>query len=73
MRYISGWVESKVLCRLAGDFLFLEDDMKRAGFYLIKDRFFEEMQEPYLKGNKKENRPHYYCFEDKEGFYWMIP
>ena len=73
MRYISGWVESKVLCHLAGDFLFLEDDIKRAGFYLIKDRFFEEMQEPYLKGNKKENRPHYYCFEDKEGFYWMIP
>ncbi len=47
--------------------------MKRAGFYLIQDRFFEEMQDPYLKGNKKENRPHYYCFEDKEGFYWMIP
>ena len=32
------------------------------------------MNEPYLKGNKKENRPHYYCFEDENtGIYWMIP
>lgn len=32
------------------------------------------MSEPYLKGNKSENRPHYYCFEDeKTGIYWMIP
>ena len=33
-----------------------------------------DMNEPYLKGNKKENRPHYYCFEDENtGIYWMIP
>ena len=32
------------------------------------------MNEPYLKGNKGGNRPHYYCFEDvKTGIYWMIP
>lgn len=32
------------------------------------------MDQPYLKGNKKENRPHYYCFQDmSDGFYWMIP
>lgn len=32
------------------------------------------MSEPYLKGNKKGNRPHYYCLEDAtEGIYWMIP
>ena len=39
-----------------------------------KEQFFEEMNEPYLKGNEKENRPHYYCFEDEDtGIYWMIP
>ena len=48
--------------------------MKKSGFYIIKEQFFEEMNEPYLKGNKKENRPHYYCFEDEDtGIYWMIP
>ena len=32
------------------------------------------MNDPYLKGNKEANRPHYYCFKDKEnGLYWMIP
>ncbi len=48
--------------------------MKKTGFYIIKDKFFEDMSDPYLKGNKAENRPHYYCFEDaKTGVYWMIP
>ena len=48
--------------------------MKKTGFYIIKDKFFEDMSDPYLKGNKAENRPHYYCFEDtKTGIYWMIP
>lgn len=48
--------------------------MKKSGFYIIKEQFFEDMNEPYLKGNKKENRPHYYCFEDENtGIYWMIP
>lgn len=48
--------------------------MKKSGFYIIKDKFFEDMSDPYLKGNKSENRPHYYCFEDNEtGLYWMIP
>lgn len=47
--------------------------MKKSGFYIIKEQFFEEMNEAYLKGNKKENRPHYYCFEDEDtGIYWMI-
>lgn len=32
------------------------------------------MNDPYLKGNKEANRPHYYCFKEEEtGFYWMIP
>ena len=48
--------------------------MKRTGFYTIKDKFFEDMSEPYLKGNKQGNRPHYYCFEDAQnGIFWMIP
>ena len=75
MRYISGWVESVVLHRKVEDFLNTKgDDMKKTGFYIIKDKFFTDMQEPYLKGNKEGNRPHYYCFEDSTtGIYWMIP
>ncbi len=47
--------------------------MKKTGFYIIKDKFFDDMSEPYLKGNKEGNRPHYYCFEDTQtGIYWMI-
>ena len=38
--------------------------MRKNGFYIVKDKFFEDMSDPYLKGNKEENRPHYYCFED---------
>lgn len=48
--------------------------MKKTGFYIIKDKFFEDMPDPYLKGNKAGNRPYYYCFEDTvTGIYWMIP
>lgn len=39
-----------------------------------KGFFFDDMEEPYLKGNKEGNRPHYYCLEDSvSGLYWMIP
>lgn len=48
--------------------------MKKKGFYIIKDQFFKDMSDPYLKGNKEGMRPHYYCFEDTStGIYWMIP
>lgn len=48
--------------------------MKKTGFYIIKDVFFQDMADPYLKGNKQGNRPHYYCFQDNvDGIYWMIP
>ena len=48
--------------------------MIKAGFYIIKDEFFTEMNDPYLKGNKQGNRPHYYCFKDNEdGIFWVIP
>ena len=75
MRYTNGWVESIVLRRKVRDFFLNEDKrMKKTGFYTIKDKFFEDMAEPYLKGNKAGNRPHYYCFEDANtGIYWMIP
>lgn len=26
--------------------------MKKTEFYIIKDKFFEDMTDPYLKGNK---------------------
>lgn len=29
--------------------------MKKTGFYIIKDKFFEDMSDPYLKGNKTGN------------------
>ncbi len=75
MRYINGWVESIVLRRKAGDFFHSEDkQMRKTGFYIIKEKFFEDMDDPYLKGNKAGNRPHYYCFEDtRTGIYLMIP
>ena len=48
--------------------------MQKTGFYIIKDKFFEDMSDPNLKGNKSGNRPHYYCLKDEEeGIYWMIP
>ena len=48
--------------------------MIEKGFYIIKDKFFQDINDPYLKGNKKANRPHYYCFkEEKTGLFWIIP
>ena len=38
--------------------------MKKTGFYIIKDSFFDDVADPYLKGNKEGNRPHYYCYEN---------
>ena len=47
--------------------------MKTCGFYILEDKFFEDFPDPYLKGNKNENRPHYYCFKSEDGLYWVIP
>ena len=48
--------------------------MIERGFYIIKDEFFHDMNDPYLKGNKEANRPHYYCFREKDTkLFWMIP
>lgn len=67
MRYINGWDESLVLHSHVKDrFVIGQKDMKKSAFYIIKDKFFDDMSDPYLKGNKKGNRPHYYCFKDKK-------
>ncbi|WP_203527934.1 type III toxin-antitoxin system CptIN family toxin [Clostridium thermarum] len=47
-------------------------DINESGFYTIKDEFFTEFNDPYLKGNKDENRPHYYCYK-KDNLLWVIP
>lgn len=41
-------------------------------FYIIKNEFFDIINDKYLKQNKGQNRPHYYCINYKE-FNWMIP
>jgi len=75
MRYTNGRVENSSPSPQGGGFFCKGDrTMKKAGFYIIRDQFFTDMADPYLKGNKGENRPHYYCFEDtRNGIYWMIP
>ena len=55
MRYINGWVESMVLRRKAGDFFRNEEQtMKKVGFYVIKDEFFEEMNEGAIGKSKTD-------------------
>ena len=46
--------------------------MKKTGFYIIKDKFFDDIPDQYHKENKAGNRTHYYCFKDVSiGIYWM--
>ena len=47
--------------------------MTITGFYVISDKFFDDFPDPYLKGNKAEARPHYYCLEGDDGLFWVIP
>ena len=50
--------------------------MKLHGFYILKDEYFELVDDCYLKNNKDGNRPFYYCFKDNNSekeIYWMIP
>ena len=35
--------------------------LRERGFYVIKDQFFVDFPDPYLKGNKGEHRPHYFA------------
>lgn len=70
----SGWVESIYSPQLNCEDFFWRISMIKTGFYIIKDKFFDIVNDPFLKGNKQGNRPHYYCFEDlKTGIYWIIP
>ena len=64
-----------VIAPLMGAIFLLEDEMlKERGFYVIRDKFFEDFPDPYLKGNKEERRPHYFAFKDKKThLMWMIP
>ena len=79
MRNINGRVVSEALRQLVRGFLLTIicqrlTEMKENGFYVIKDEFFSDMNDPYLKGNKNEKRPHYYCLTDSIlNFHWMIP
>ena len=46
------------------------------GFYKLKNKFFDEMDDPYLKNNKDEKRPFFYCIHEQHsenGIYWLIP
>jgi len=48
--------------------------LKERGFYVLKDQFFVDFPDPYLKGNKGEHRPHYFALRDKKTqLIWMIP
>ncbi len=49
MRYINGWVESSPSPQGGGLFCNEDRQMKKTGFYIIKDKFFEDMSDPYLK------------------------
>ncbi len=70
-------VGSKVLSStsIGGGFFLPKDGVHEENGILYNKRcFFDDMDEPYLKGNKEGNRPHYYCYEDSvTGLYWMIP
>lgn len=48
--------------------------MLKKGVYIVSDRFFQDFNDPFLKGNKNESRPHYYTyFDSTTGLMWLIP
>ena len=49
--------------------------MNKNQFFIISDRYFKEFDpENNLKGNKDENRPHFYYLKDIEtNMIWAIP
>lgn len=51
------------------------DKPKAGRLFFVKDAFFEDMGEAYLKQNKADTkRPHYYSFLDEDtGLIWAIP
>ena len=74
MRTSNDGVESKDSSFWGVLFLMLGSKMIIRGIYKIKDQFFDDFPDPYLKTNKEENRPCYFCFvEESTGLFWMIP
>ena len=78
MRVINGWVESipRDHSLTSGFYLLEELIMVINGFYVLKDNFFELVNDPFLKDNKHGNRPFYYCLKEEDSLtemYWMIP
>lgn len=68
------WSALKDPLIIRGGYFFGGPMIQEFGFYIIADKFFEDFPDPYLKGNKSENRPHYFAFQDnKTGLFWMIP
>ena len=37
-----------------------------SGFYILKNDYFVDMADPYLKNNKDGNRPFYYCVKGEK-------
>lgn len=79
MRFTNGWVESMpydhlLIIRL---YLYLGGSFMVAnGFYILKNDFFKKIDDPFLKDNKDEKRPFYYCIKHVykgTQLYWMIP
>lgn len=50
-------------------------DFVSGRLYFIKDEFFDNVGEEFLKMNKEDTqRPHYYAFKDEStGLLWVIP
>ncbi len=49
-------------------------EIKENHMYTIKDKYFEDYPDPYLKNNKGENRPCYFAFEgNNQNILWVIP
>lgn len=44
-------------------------------FYFVSDKFFEIINDPFLKINyQTTKRPHYFAFKDKKtDLYWLVP
>ncbi len=50
------------------------NNVEENGFYMIDDSFFLRFNDPYLKGNKSESRPHYCVIKDEStNLLWVIP
>ena len=50
-------------------------DIIAGNLYFISDRFFDKINDPYLKKNyDTTKRPHYFAFRDEStGLYWLVP